>query len=297
MRLSFLTTIILTVFAFTVWGEEVNKIIVKVNNQIITSRDLDEYCEIIALRIFDGDKEVSTADKEFRANALRRLVEDTLVLDKAKQDQVKVSSSRIEGKVNQLISFHPSREEFEQSLKDKGLTITLLRQKVKEQYMLRDAVDRYVKSRISVLPKEISGYYVEYPDKFYSSEGYIFYIAKTKDNSVLEKISRVIKKGRILEAQAQYSNILYKVESNKDELKPRILKLLTSLHPGKHRIEKIDDIFYLIYLEKAIPPYKLPLEKVKEKIYAYLWDVKFREKFARWVDELKKDAVIKNYYE
>ena len=304
MRLNFLIVIILTVFTFTplekifltgfmVWGEEVSKIIVKVNNQVITSRDLDEYCEVIALRIFGGEREASTTDKEFRVEALRRLIEDTLILDKAKRDGINISSSRIEDKISQLISSHPSREEFEQSLKDKGLTITLLRQKVKEQYMLRDAVDRYVRSLISVLPGEISSYYSEHPDKFYSSVGYVFYIARTRDNSILEKISRVIREEGILEAQTRYNDILHKVESNKDELKSGISELLKSLDAGKHRIEKIGEMFYLIYLEKVIFPYKFPLEEVKEEIYAYLWDVKFREKFTLWVDELKKDAVIK----
>ena len=297
MRLHFLVAAILTIFIFTVWSEEVNKIIVKVNNQVITSRDLDEYCEVIALRIFDGERGVSTTDKGFREEALRRLIEDTLILDKAKRDQIEISFSRIERKINQLISSHPSREEFEQSLKDKGLTITLLRQKVKEQYMLRDTVDKYVRSLVSILPKEISSYYSEHPDKFYLPDEYVFYIAKTEDNSILEKISQVIRGGRILEAQIRYSNILHKVESNKDELKPGILELLKGLSMGKHRVEEIDETFYLIYLEKIIPSRRLSLEKVKERIHAYLWDAKFREKFTRWVDEIKKNAVIKNYCE
>ncbi len=282
---------------FTVWGEDISKIIVKVNKQVITSRDLDEYCKIVALRLFDGEEEASSNDKEFRAKALQRLIEDTLILDKARQDEVNISSSRIEGKIAQLTASYLSREEFEKSLTDKGLTITLLRQKIKEQYMLRSAIDKYVKFQVNVLPKEISSYYVEHPDNFYSPAGYVFYIAKTRDNSILEKMSQVIKGGRILEAQARYSNILHKVESSKDELKPRISEILKSLNPGKHRIKKIDEMFYLIYLEKLIAPHKSSLEEVKEEIYAYLWDLKFREKFNQWVDKLKAGALIKNYYE
>ena len=282
---------------FTAHGEDINKIIVKVNKQVITSRDLDEYCKIIALRIFDGKEDTSSNDKEFQVKALQRLIDDTLILDKAKQDNMDILSSRIEGKIAQLTASYSSREEFEKSLKDKGLTITLLRQKIKEQYMLRATIDNYVKSQVNVSPKEISSYYIAYPDNFYSPTAYVFYIAKTTDNTILKKISGVIKKAGIHEAHAQYESILYRIESNLKELKPGISEILKNLNSGKHQIKKIDEVFYLIFLEKLITSHKFSLEEVKEEIYAYLWDVKFREQFTLWIDKLKADALIKNYYE
>ena len=68
-------------FSLNVCGQEVNKIIVKVNNQVITSRDLDEYCKVLAYRFFNKGEEISVEDKEFRGNALDGLIEDILVLE------------------------------------------------------------------------------------------------------------------------------------------------------------------------------------------------------------------------
>lgn len=297
MRLYILVVAILLVFSSTAQGEEISKIIVKVNNQVITSRDLDEYCKVLTYRLFDQNKEILDSDEGFRAMALERLIEDTLILDNAKREGIKIFPFRIEGKIERLISSHRSREEFEKSLKEKGLTLTLLRKKIEEQYMLRDIIDRYVKARISVSPKEISSYYSQYPDKFYSSQGYIFYIAKSADNSILKKISRIIEEEGILQAQTQYEDMLMKIESSKNELRVEISELLESLDIGKYRIKKIDDIFYLLLLDEKVFPKLLSLNEVKEEIQAYLWDVKFREKFSLWVDELKEDAVIKSYYE
>jgi len=297
MRLSFLTVVILIISAFTVCSEEISKIIVKVNNQVITSRDLDEYCKVLAYRLFDKSEEVLDSNEEFRATALERLIEDTLILDKAKREGIAISRFRIEDKLSRLISSHPSREEFEKSLIEKGLTIALLRKKIEEQYMLRDIIDKYVKSRISILPKEISSYYSQHPEEFYSPPGYVFYIAKSADNSILKKISRVIEEEGILEAQVQYDDMLMKIESNKNELRVEISELLEGLDIGKYRIKKIGDRFYLLLLDGKVFPQVFSLEEVKERIHAYLWDVKFRKKFSLWVDELKEDAVIKSYYE
>ncbi len=296
MRFSILV-IILMVLAFTVSAQAVNKIIVKVNGQVITSRDLDEYCKVLILRIFDPNDEIRSNDKEFKAKALTRLIEDTLILDKAKRDGVEVDPGRIENKVNQLISSHASREEFEESLIEKGLTITLLRQKIKEQYMLRDTIDRYIKSQISVLPKEISDYYTEHRQEFYASPGYVFYIAKLADRNALVTISELINSQGILAAKAQYGNILFRIESNQEELRLEIAEFLENLGVGEHKIKKINELFYLIYLEQTITARALPLDEVKEAIYAYLKDIKFREKFTQWVNELRADALIKNYYE
>ena len=91
--------------------------------------------------------------------------------------------------------------------------------------------------------------------------------------------------------------MLINIESNKNELRVEISEMLESLDSGKYRIKKIDDKFYLLLLEEKIFPQLLSLGEAKEGIYAYLWDVKFKEKFSLWVDELKKDAVIKSYYE
>lgn len=229
--------------------------------------------------------------------ALERLIEDTLILDNAKREGIKIFPFRIEDKIDRLISSYSSREEFEKSLIEKGLTIALLRKKIEEQYMLREIINKYVKSRISVLPKEISGYYSQYPDEFYSSLGYVFYIAKSADNSILKKISQVIEEEGILQAQAQYEDMLRKIESNKNELRVEISELLEGLDIGKYLIKKIDDRFYLLLLDEKVFPQLLSLEEVKVGIQAYLWDLKFREKFSLWVDELKEDAVIKSYYE
>ncbi len=286
------------IFSFNVCGEEVSKIIVKVNNHIITSRDLDEYCKILSYRFFsDNNQRISVDDKEFKAEALERLIEDILILDKAKQEGMRIVPFRVESKVEQLVSSHPTREDFEESLTKKGLTIALLRRKIEDQYLLRDIVDKHVRSWVSVLPKEISSYYSKHPEEFYPPLSYVVYIAKSTEASVVGKISNLIEEEGIIKAVAQYDDMLIKLEVNKDELKPGISEIIDGLGVKEHKIKKVGDLFHLIFLEEKVLPEQLPLETVKQAIHDYLWDVKFREKFNQWVGQLREDAIVKNYYE
>ena len=297
MKLNILLVIGLMFFSFNLFAKEVSKIIVKVNNQVITSRDLEEYTMALSYRLLEDSEDLSAEPEKFKGMALEKLIEDTLILDKAKQEGLEISSFRIENRMGKIIAGHPSREDFEKSLKEKGLTITLLRKKIEDQYRLRDVVDKYVRFRIGVSPKEISDYYLEHPDAFYSSRGYVFYIAKSIDRSILEGIASFIKKEGIDQALAEYDDMLLKLESSQEELRVEISEIIESLEVKKHKIAKVDDIFHLIFLEEKNLPTQLSLEESKEAIHAYLWDVKFKERFNQWVGFLREDAVIEKYYE
>jgi len=295
MKLNTALLIALLFFSFNVYSQEVSKIIVKVNNQVITSRDLDEYCKVLAYRFSNGNQDISVDDQEFRGKALERLIEDTLVLGKAKQEGIEIPFFRVDNKIEQLVSSHPSRKDFEESLIEKGLTIALLRKKIKDQYLLRDIVDKHIKSQVVVSPKEISDYYFKNPEEFYSAVRYSFYIAQSSDESILKKISSIIKNEGISEALIENSDILKKMESDLKELKLEIAKIFENLEINQCKIVRVDSVYYLIFLEEKIFPTQLSLEEVKEAIYAYLWDVRFKEKFIEWLDELKEDALIKKY--
>jgi peptidyl-prolyl cis-trans isomerase SurA len=280
-----------------VWAEEVTKIIAKVNNQVITSKDLEDYCKSLNFRLSDQQKEPVKIDDKFKKEALRRLIEDKLILDLAKKEDIKISEQLIEAKIGQMVSSYESKEKFEKDLVNNGLNISILREKIREQHLMREVIDKYVRSQVNIAPSKISDYYNNNKDKFYSSIEYVFYMAQSSDDSTLKEISKVIKKEGILAAQDKYSDILMKVESAKEELREDITNFIENLSSQEHGIQKIDNSFYLIYLEKIIQPRLLSLEEVKEDIYEFLWQIEFRKIFNDWVDKLKSKAVIKNYYE
>lgn len=285
------------IFIDTGHAQDITRIVVTVNDQVITNRDLDDYCKVLEVSLVDERGKVSCQNEEYKRVALSRLIEDKLILDEAKREEIRIPHSWIKDKLNSMISVYPSREDFEKYLLKRDLTVTRVKGKIKEQYYMRTVIDRYVKSFIGVSPQEISSYYLANKEKFYSSAKYIFYIAKSKQKDDLEKIAYLIDKKGIVEVQESYRSILSKIESTDSELREEISKILKGLAVGGYKIEKSSSVYYLIYLEELFPPRQLTLGEAKEQVYSYLWTEEFRKRFSEWVEELKKKAVIKVYYE
>jgi len=292
-----LLLILVAMFTFHCRAEEIAKIVAKVNDMAITSTDLDNYCKILTYRIGTSQSSKSCQNESFRKEALRRLIEDTLILNKAKQEDILIPDSLIEGKLNQMIASYPSRDAFEVSIREQGLTVTLTREKIREQYLMRNIIDRHVKALVSVSPQEISNFYNKNMDKFITGNSYLFYIANSESSKNFQKISQLIKDKSIADIVLEYEKDFVKVESSEDGLREDFFQILSKLNEGGYAIKEIDQTTYMLYLQEKIGPRKLSLAEVNEKIYERMWAQKFKKQFEEWVSKLKAAAVITNYYE
>ena len=146
-----LLCICMTFVCCLAWAQGSNKIIAKVNNEAITSKDLDEYA-----KAFAG---VGGESEGLKDELLNHLIEEKLILHSARDIGIEVPDDWVDGKINQLVAGFPSYEEFEQSLIDGGLTVTLLKKKIEKDFLVRQAIELNVGSQISISPKEITDYY------------------------------------------------------------------------------------------------------------------------------------------
>lgn len=297
MRLKILILGIFLLVGLCVQGEEIVKIIAKVNNHGITSADLDEYCKLFVYRLSDSGQASSCEDTQLKKEALVRVIEDKLILDKAKRENINIPLANINDKFDKIVSAYPSREKFEESLIARGMTITRLKEKIKEQFLMREILNIYVRSFVSVSPHEISSYYAENKGEFYASFEYSFYVFRSSDQNFVEEILKAIENDGILAVEKKYKSSIIKMESNRDQLRQELVEVLDGLEEKKQQIVQLDDIYNLIYLNKKATPKVLSLDEVKENIHAYLEQRKFARRFGEWVGELKERAVIKNYYE
>lgn len=278
-------------------AQGITRIIAKVNNQVITSKDLDDYCKVLQLRLTDSRDDFLDESNEFRKQALDRLIEDKLILDQANREKITIPRTVIDERLKQIIDSHSSYEEFDQSLQERGFTVTRLKEKINEQYLMRELIQMRVKSFINISPQELSTYYAENKDKMLSPIVYVFYIATSPDSSKLKVIADKIKNQGIEAAIQEYASELAKLESTKDELKTEIADVLESLKPAEVKIVSIDQLHYLIYVDQAVEPRLLKLGEAQEQIQQYLWDKKFKLRFTEWIEDLKQEAVIKTYNE
>ena len=295
MKIKFAALVLCLLFLVSVFAEEKIKIVAMVNNQVITSKDLEDYCNALAYRLSGGGSEFICGKEEMK-ESLGRLIQDKLILSEAEKEKIELSDQVIENRVTQTISSFSSRDAFEKSLVNRGLTVSLLKEKIKEQYLMRGVIDKKIKSQVNISPQEISSHYEANRDKFNSPLTYLFFIASSKDESNLKDIGNFIDKEGVVKANEKYKSVLKRIESNKDELKQDLIDILEQLEKDKFGIKQTQDAFLLVYLENKIAPAKLSLLDVKEDIYNYLYDIKFRKLFSEWSKELEKRAVIKKFY-
>ncbi|MBD3263705.1 MAG: hypothetical protein GF375_01210 [Candidatus Omnitrophica bacterium] len=275
------------------FGGEVNYIVAKVNNQVITSKDLEDYKKLLSYRLSESERGADLDEEEVAETSLKRLIEDKLILSEAKKEDIEVPGSQVENRFMAMVSSYPSRQDFEESLSEKGLTITLLKEKIREQYLMQKAIDKYVRSQVDISPQDISRYYEENKESMVSSPIYVIYIAKAQDRDFLKSLGELIVEKDIELAKNLYGDILRKVESEEKELRGEFLSVLKNLREKEFTVFEIEGTEYLIYLHAIKEPRPLSLDEVKEDIYRILWNKEFSRLFAEWIRELEKKSVIK----
>jgi len=78
----------------------------------------------------------------------------------------------------------------------------------------------------------------------------------------------------------------------KGEMTPEIEKIVLSIKPGEVETIAVPGGIYMIKLEEKKPGEVKPFEAVKEEIEERLYQEKSEARFARWLEELRKNAAI-----
>lgn len=268
--------------------QDENKIIASVNNEIITLNDLDEY-----VGLFSAGED--TDPKELRAQVLGHIIKEKLILTAALKEDFRVPQNWVDEKVDELKKSYPTKEEFEKSLTQKGLTTTMMRKKIENNFLMRTVVEKYVNSKVIVSPKDITDYYYEHIDQYSSDKKYICWIAKSNKKSFLELVGQKIKDSGIEAVIDEYGELFFKIESEKEGMKKEIKEVIDIIKEDEYKIKEIEGAYYLVYLKTIVPAYKKFIDEVKDEIHSLLWKEKFDQKLDEWVAQLKEDAVIKIY--
>lgn len=275
---------------------EISRIVAKVNNIIITSKDLDDYSNMLAYRAALETNTLPQLNQGFKKKALQKLIEDKLILSEAKREEIELSDPHsVEDKVKEIISSYPTIEEFEQSLIERGLTVTLLKERLKEQFLIREMINRNVRSFIYILPQEINEYYQQNQNFFSQPTRYHIAIITADDDGYLDQAAQVLQGQGIEAAQKEYEDSLVIMESSAAELRPEIVEALTPLSEGQYTITLFDNRKHLIFLEKILPAHAQTLTQSASTIQTIISQKKFETRYEEWLNDLRDNAVIKVY--
>jgi len=126
-----------------------DKVVAVVNNEIITQKDLDGFISFMRVQLARDhsqerlEEEINTMKQDL----LQRLIEDRLILQEARKSNITVDKTRIKAKIAELKRAHSSEAEFREFLAMQGMTEADLEQKMREQMMTYEIIDKRIREK------------------------------------------------------------------------------------------------------------------------------------------------------
>lgn len=275
-----------------------DKIVAVVNNEVITQKDLNDFFHFMAMQLsreYKG-RELEKKLASIKADLLNRLIEDKLILQEANKEKIALDETRIKAKINEIKKKYETSAGFQAELMSQGLTQADIENKIREQFLMYAAVERNVRSKISVKPEEITSFYENNKKEFSPGEKREFIAFALGNEDLASSFSYNLKIGKTPEDLARRypftANNLSAVrgENLKKEIEEAVFELGVNEVSGS---VKVDDKYYVFKLINIIPPEQLSLKDVQYKIQTYLFERKMQEDMSKWLDELKSKSYIK----
>jgi hypothetical protein len=140
--------------------EVVDKMVATVNGGVRI--ELITYSDILWQLALQPDTQIASPSSENLNQALRRLIEQRLILQEADRlPTIAPTDEEIESRLNELVKQFPSQAEFQQRMTRVGLNSEQLREIVRQRLTIEKYLDFRFRSFTIVTQKEVSDYYTE----------------------------------------------------------------------------------------------------------------------------------------
>lgn len=292
-------------------AEAVDKVLVVVNDEVVTQREFDRvFSQIKAAyeQNFQGD-ELQQRLEAARKGVLDQLVDAKLVISLAKKKDIKINEEELKKRIDMIKGYYPSEQEFLKALDEKGTTFTDFQKDVKEQMIAQEFVNQEVASKIMITPAEIEELYNKNKDRLVAP-------IRVKLRSIL------VRKGEGVDpaaAKKKADDALAKIKGGED-----FAKVAAEVSEGPYAkeggdmgyvtpgqmVKEIDDVvftmkpgdvspvietamgYHIFKVEEKQDARPLELAEVEEFLRAQLYRKQFEEAIVKWVAEKKKNAFI-----
>ena len=282
-----------------------DKVLATVNNEVVT---LSDY------RMFIRKMDSSAPGDAVSEYLLRRLIEEKLILQEARNAGMDVSEEEVSRRLAELgRQTGHSPDDLQQMLAGEGLTGVEYRKLVRESIMSLKITDREVNAKVIVKPEEIRQFYENNLRLFQTSPEKVLVQAiylKIGENASLTEITDLKIKSLRLYAELQRGEsfetmaMRYADESLRKQaevlgefergmLIPALDNMIFSLRESE--ISKpvwTRDGVYILRAVKKIPPTYTPIETVREQIRERLQEEKRVAQFNDWMTRLWERSSI-----
>ncbi|MCX5692188.1 MAG: peptidylprolyl isomerase [Candidatus Omnitrophica bacterium] len=304
-------SIVFVMFGVLAQAATINKFVAVVNDEVITQQDVDQLLAVLYAQYsqeYKGD-ELLQKMEQIKKDILNQIIEDKLVLSRAKELGIKVAESEINERLDYIKNGFSSEDDFYKTLETQGVTIANLKDRYRDQIMMKKLVDYEVKSKISVLPSETNDYYEKHKDQFRENDKYRVknILIKAKDEVSfelarveMENIYNKLKEGENFDDLAkQYSQgpnaekggAMGYIEQG--QMLEVLDKAIFKLKPGEFSEPVKSEIGYHVFKTEDIKYGKqASLEDVQKNLQMIIFQDKFKAQVNEWLSNLKKKAYI-----
>jgi parvulin-like peptidyl-prolyl isomerase len=297
-------------------GHLLDRVVAVVNGDVITESELDTYLQPVYEQMRAELQGQKLAEKlnEVRGQLLNQLIEDRLVFQVADKEGVKVEPAEIDAQLDQIKAQAPKGADFEELVRQQGLSVKELRERIRRQIMVKRLHDSEIRSKIIVSPNEAEDYYKAHLSEFAEQEMIKIRSLTIKrsdeaqekgllDEAAMNQIKDLRKRALAGEdfgelAKKNSQDIRAKDGGMSDwighgEMIPEIDKIIFQARPGE--ISEVIETpmgYHLFKVEQRKEATQHSFEEVRDMIQNKLYHQKFQARFKEWMDELKRNAYI-----
>lgn len=311
MRLFFL----LLFTSFIVHAEVVDRVMVIINNEIITESDLRSFNKKIDKNGFIdemllGGKSISDLKKN-KSDQLDYMINEKILSSEIKRLNLTITSERVDQEIRDMAKKNGiSKNELISTIKAQGVDLSEYQDFVKTRIERQSLIETEITSKIRVSDEDVLAHYmVTYPKS--SSSVYEYGLAHIYFNP---------KKGGQEAAQDRAENVLKKLKSGETfevlaeqhsedsnfssggalgafkagEFSKEIENAVANLNVNEFsNIVKMKDGFHIFKVTSKKIVSDPKYEKEKEKIRSVLFEKSFQKHFKNWLESKKEESFVK----
>lgn len=292
-------------------AEVIDKVAIVVNDEIITDREIGRQLAPIYERyktIYSGPKLIEMLD-DAKQKVAQQMIEDRLLYGEAKKQGIEVTDKEIDAKVDEVAKNVGSKEGFYRAIAEQQVTMKDLRERYKQQFMIRKLIDRKMGGGVTVTPIEEEEYYKTHQGEFQKPEkvkvkNILISIKKfpepVKSLNLAKDIAKRLKEGCDFDGLAKtYSDGPGASEGGlmgyvkKGDLLPEIETVIFSLKPGEvSGVVQTSLGYHIFKVEEKDDAKIIAFSEARRDVESAVYRSKADAKIKGWIESMKKSAYI-----
>ncbi|HUV59970.1 MAG TPA: SurA N-terminal domain-containing protein [Desulfatiglandales bacterium] len=317
-KLIILFTLLLIVFTLApgyLLAEITNRIVARVNSDIITLHDLNTSIK----KLTGSSAKDLQLGNEKKFYEMRRAILDNLINEKITEQQIiklgiKVTAKDVEEAIEKVKKENNfTQEELINSLKQKGVSLKEYKDEVEKEIERFRFVNYEVKSKIVITEEEIKKYYQTHSKEYTE-------VSKVRLERIFLKVRSPNDKEEIARVKSLGVEILQRLKQGHDfsemakiysqgpagteggnlgwikasQLELTLRKKIDELLVGEHTdLDFAPSGFQIIKLAEEKKGGLKPFEEIRDAIYSKLFKEKVEKRYATWLNKLRKESFIK----